>query len=88
MFTVGFPVHLSGYYKRRAIEQGLTVVDVPERPAPLACGCKARFPVAVLVPAGDSKRVRCAHAGYPPGFPRSPRPVVWIQTEPDVTMKR
>ncbi|MGQ0593820.1 MAG: hypothetical protein ACT4QB_14605 [Gammaproteobacteria bacterium] len=41
-FTAGFPVRWSGYYKRRAIEQGLTVVDVPERPAPLASGCSAR----------------------------------------------
>lgn len=49
-FTAGFPVRLSGYYKRRAIAQGLTVVDVRERPAPLASGCKARLLVEVLVP--------------------------------------
>ncbi len=43
-FTAGFPVRWSGYYKRRAIAQGLTIVEVPERPAPLAFGCRARVP--------------------------------------------
>ena len=55
--------------KRRAIEQGLTVVDVPERPAPLACGCKARFPVAVLVPAGAASVGALCARGLSARFP-------------------
>ena len=72
-FTVGFPVHLSGYYQRRAIEQGLSVVEIREGPAPLGSGCKARRAVAVLVPAGDRAspylpgRIRIDHS--PPSEP-------------------
>jgi len=57
-FAAGFPVPLLARYKARAIERGVTVVDARERLAPLTTGGKARWPVAVLVPAQGADLAR------------------------------
>jgi hypothetical protein len=65
VFTAGFPAPLTGYYQRRALAQGLTVVHVQEGSAPDASRCKVRLPTEVLLPAGIHRARSLLHLARP-----------------------
>jgi hypothetical protein len=51
-FRAGFPAYLFGVYVRRAIQDGLIVLQVPQLAPPLGKNCRVRLPSAILIPAG------------------------------------
>ena len=54
--TAGFPMHLFGRYRSRALRQGLTVIEVRQTPAALGRGCRPRQACAVWIP-GELNRI-------------------------------
>ncbi len=55
--TVGFPAHLFGIYRTRALRQGLTVLDVWQGPEMLTARCRERVAVRLWLPvAAESVR--------------------------------
>lgn len=66
--TVGFPRRFICDYARRAVDPGLAVVLVGARSTPSGSGRRRRWPVRLLVPAGEAAR---GHAGAQTAVPAS-----------------